>query len=133
MTLLDTHVLLWIELDDRRLGTRTRTLIAEAWEAGEAAVSVISFWEAALLRRRGRLDGDLEVEPWRGSLLDRGLVELPLDGRTAVRAAQLQDFHADPMDRFLVATALTGGHQLITADREILAWPGPLARCPATE
>lgn len=133
MTLLDTHLLLWIELEDRRLGTRTRTLIAEAWEAGEAAVSAVSFWEVALLRRRGRLEGDLEVEPWRKSLLDGGMIELPLDGRTAIQAVQLQDFHADPADRFIVATALTGGHRLITADREILDWPGPLARHPATE
>lgn len=133
MILLDTHVLLWMGQNDRRLGTRTRTLIAQAWDAGEAAVSAATFWEVALLRRRGRLDGDLEVEGWRRSLLDGGMVEVPLDGRTAVRAVQLPDFHADPADRFIVATALTGGHRLITADRKILDWPGPLSRHPATD
>ena len=100
---------------------------------GEAAISAASFWEVALLRRRGRLDGDLEVEGWRESLLDGGIVELPLDGRTAVRAVQLPDFHADPADRFIVATALIGGHRLVTADREILDWPGPLIRHRATD
>ena len=33
-------------------------------------------------------------------------------------------FHNEPADRFIVATALVGGHTLLTTDREILAWPG---------
>ena len=31
----------------------------------------------------------------------------------------------------IVATALEGDHRLVTADGEILAWPGPLRRLPA--
>lgn len=61
------------------------------------------------------------------------MVELPLDGRTAIRAVRLPDFHTDPGDGFIVAAALVGGHRLVTADRQILDWPGPLARHPATE
>ena len=40
--------------------------------------------------------------------------------------------HGDPSDRLIVATALVGGHQLVTADRLILAWSGPLRRLDAT-
>ena len=61
------------------------------------------------------------------------MVELPLDGRTVIRAVRLPDFHTDPGDRFIVAAALVGGHRLITADREILNWPGPLVRPRATD
>ena len=43
----------------------------------------------------------------------------------------LVDFHRDPADRIIVATALQG-HQLVTEDRRILAWPGPLNRLRAT-
>ena len=43
----------------------------------------------------------------------------------------LADFHRDPADRLIVATALQG-HQLVTEDRRILAWPGPLNRLRAT-
>ena len=39
-----------------------------------------------------------------------------------------EGFHNDPADRFIVATALVGGHTLLTTDREILAWPGDLQR-----
>jgi PIN domain nuclease of toxin-antitoxin system len=34
----------------------------------------------------------------------------------------LQDFHGDPADRLIVATALVLGVPLITADRQITAW-----------
>ncbi len=40
-------------------------------------------------------------------------------------AGLLTDMHGDPADRLIVATALQG-HQLATADRRILDWPGPL-------
>ena len=54
--------------------------------------------------------------------------ELPLHGPEAVRAAALgrEGFHSDPADRFIVATALIGGHTLMTTDRQILSWPGGL-------
>ena len=56
--------------------------------------------------------------------------ELPLHGPEAVRAVMLgrEGFHNDPADRFIVATALVGGHTLLTTDREILAWRGDLQR-----
>ena len=42
----------------------------------------------------------------------------------------ITDFHADPADRIIVATAL-GGHRLVTADERILAWSGNLDRLDA--
>ena len=47
-------------------------------------------------------------------------------GANAVAASALEAFHADPADRFIVATALARGATLLTADEAILAWPGPL-------
>ena len=71
------------------------------------------------------------VDEWRRELLANGLVELPIDGAIATQAGLLPDLHGDPADRIIVATALAGGHELITADRLILAWEGPLQRTPA--
>ena len=51
MILLDTHVILWLRLG-LHLGQHARTAIDQAWEAGEIAVSAISFWEIALLKSR---------------------------------------------------------------------------------
>lgn len=131
MILLDTHVLLWLDRDDTSLGAQARATIAEAWQAGRVAVSAISFWEAALLDQRGRIALGRSASQWRSDWLEAGLQELSLDGATALLGASLNDFHADPADRFITATALRHQACLLTADRLILAWPGPLQRTPA--
>ena len=58
--------------------------------------------------------------------------EIPVNGLIAARAGLLPDMHGDPADRLIVATALEG-HQLITADERMLAWPGNLDCVRATE
>ena len=132
MILLDTHALIWLLLDDPRLGRQTRQIIASAWADNQAAVSAISFWEIAMLCAKGRLELLVNAETWRAGLLREGLIEITVDGGTALRAGSLHDLHGDPADRIIVATALTG-HQLVTADRRILDWPGRLRRVNATE
>ena len=131
MILLDTHVLLWLDRDDTSLGAQARATIAEAWQASRVAVSAISFWEAALLDQRGRISLGRSASQWRSDWLEAGLQELSLDGATALLGASLNDFHADPADRFITATALRHQACLLTADRLILAWSGPLQRTPA--
>ena len=130
--LLDTHVLLWHERGDRRLGRRARGEIERSWLEDDVAVSAISFWEVGMQIRKDRLGFDLDLDAWRNGLLDQGLVEIPVDGGIAARAGLLQDMHGDPADRLIVATALEG-HRLVTADRGSLEWPGRLSRLRATD
>jgi len=132
LILLDTHVLLWQEQGDRRLGPQTRRAVARALAEGQAAVSAISFWEIGMRMQKGQLALRFELDAWRRDLLDQGVSEIPVNGRLAARAGLLPDLHGDPADRLIVATALEG-HQLITADERILAWPGTLDRLRATE
>ena len=133
MTLLDTHVLLWHELGNRKLGPQARRTFERALQAGDAAVSAISFWEVGMQVQKGRLDFRLDLDAWRRTLLQEGLVQIPVDGEIGIRANELAAFHGDPADRLVVATALVGGHQMVTADRRILEWPGPLRRLDATQ
>ncbi len=130
MILLDTHVLVWLRLGERLLGTETQTLINEAWREDNLGVSAISFWEVELLKRKRRIRFPDDVSRWRGELLAQGVNEISVDGSIGIRAAALQDFHADPADRVIVATALDE-HQLVTADQSILGWSGALDRLDA--
>lgn len=127
MILLDTHVLLWSRLGSRKIGPASRELMEQALREESLAASAISFWEIAMLHRKGRIKLLQDVAAWRTHLLDDGLVEIPVDGRVAIRANRLVDFHPDPADRMIVATALEG-HSLLTADRHILSWEGNLKR-----
>ena len=132
MILLDTHVLLWHEQGDRRLGVKTRQAVERVLQERTAAVSSISFWEIGMRIQKGQLEFLLDLDAWRRELLDQGLIEIPVDGAIAARAGLLVDMHGDPADRLIVATALQG-HQLLTADRRILDWSGQLSRLDATE
>ena len=51
------------------------------------------------------------------------MFEIAVDGGIGIHAVGLADFHADPADRLIVATALRG-HVLATADEKILDWIG---------
>lgn len=132
MILLDTHVVLWHERGDRRLGQRTRRLVERALLGRQAAVSAISFWEVAMRVHGRHVDFLFDPEAWRRDLLAQGLTEIPVNGLIGVRAGLLEGLRGDPADRLIVATALEG-HQLVTADRRILDWPGKLNRMDATE
>jgi PIN domain nuclease of toxin-antitoxin system len=80
-----------------------------------------------MLRDKGRIRFPDDVLRWRRILLPQGYVEIPVSGEIVTIVGSLPSMHGDPADRIIVATALEG-HQLITSDRKILAWPGQLPR-----
>ena len=130
LMLLDTQAALWFRLGDPMLGPQSKAEIERAWQSGEVAVSAITFWEVAMLKDKGRITFPDNVQLWRREQLAQGWIEIPVNGEIAARAGQLPDIHGDPADRLIIATALEG-HQLVTSDRRILAWPGQLSRLDA--
>ncbi len=126
MILLDTHALLWLNQGSPRLGPRARQAADEALLADSLAVSAVSFWEVAVLVERRRVELDRSTDRWHQELLRSGLTEIPLDGKIAIAAIGLPGLHGDPADRFIAATAIIKEARLITADRRLLNWSGPL-------
>ena len=59
--------------------------------------------------------------------LQLGIEEVPIDGELAIASVGLADLHADPADRFILATALRMQAALVTSDARLLAWKGLLA------
>ena len=131
MLLIDTQVLLWWTEAHKRLGAQARQSIEKAWDTEDLAVSSVTFWEMAMLLKKGRMDFQRPVDVLYRELTQDGLIDIAVNGQIGLRAVSLTDFHKDPVDRLIVATALEGDHQLVTADGKILAWPGPLRRLPA--
>ena len=132
MLVLDTQTLIWWQFSDQRLGPKATSTIREYWDREEAAVSTFTFWEIALLHAKGRMELLSDIRGWRDSLLAVGLREIPVSSEIAIRANELTDFHDDPADRIIVATALND-HQLMTSDSKILGWVGELERVNARE
>jgi PIN domain nuclease of toxin-antitoxin system len=126
--LLDTHTVLWMTEDLPNLGRRARSACNAALAADEIAIASIVFFEAAWLLKCGRVTGPSTAREWRSRLLSLGLREIPLSAEIAMLAAELEDLHGDPLDRIIVATTLAERGTLLTADRQILAWPGQMLR-----
>jgi kynurenine formamidase len=94
---LCTNALLWLDLGDARLGRRAREIADQALDDDELWISAISFCEVAALVVFGSLALRLPTARWRRELLDRGLLEQPVDGEVAIRAVELRDFHKEPV------------------------------------
>ena len=122
MLFLDTHVLVWLDEGSPQLGAEALQTINRALASGQLGVASISFWEVAMLVSKKRLDIRIELDVWRLELLQNGLLEIPLQGSTALRAGQLQEFHGDSADRMIVATTIEHSATLVTADQKILDW-----------
>ena len=121
MILLDTHVLVWLDEASARLGSEAIVHIDTAFQAGEIAVSAISFWEVAMLVNKDRIRMDMDLSVWRNDLLQQGVIELPVTGEIGIKAAGLELFHGDPADRLIAATALQHSLTLLTADKRMLS------------
>ena len=121
MILLDTHVLVWLDEANPRLGAGATEQINIAFQAGNAMVSAISFWEVSMLVRKGRIRLDMDLAVWRNDFMEQGLIELPVTGEIGIMAAALEQFHGDPADRLIAATALQHSLTLITADEKLLS------------
>ena len=128
MILLDTHALIWLAEGHPQLGDRARQLADNALAHDGLGVSAITFWEIAMLHQRRRIQLLPPVAAWRQRLIEHGVREWPVTGEVGMAAAALLEFHPDPADRFITATALLYGATLVTADDRILAWSGTLQR-----
>jgi PIN domain nuclease of toxin-antitoxin system len=124
--LLDTHVLIWFAEDSPQLGPHTAKLTDAALQRDEVMVSAISFWEIAMLAEKRRLKLLLSPVTLHRRVLEQGIRELAVSGAVGIAAAQLPNFHADPADRLIVASALSLEATLITADESILEWRSAL-------
>ena len=124
MILLDTHAWVWWVHGDKRLSQTQAAAIAEA-EADEIGVSIISCWEVAKLVECGRLSLDAEVRQWLSQALSYpGVSLLPLTPDIVVESTQLPgEFHRDPADQMIVATARIYHVPLVTSDEKLIRYP----------
>ena len=123
-TLLDSHALVWLLDGKRAAGKKNRTLIQQLAQADSLHVSAITPWEIAMLVSKGRLTMVQEVGEWlRIAISLPGVRLAPLSVEVSVASTRLPgDFHSDPADRIIVATARHLGATLVTGDKLILAY-----------
>ena len=123
MIVLDTQAWVWWMIDPSQLSEAQRQAIADN-EADTIGVSVISCWEIAKLCEYGRLELPVELSKWfDAALAYPGVSLLNLTPEIAIESTRLPgDFHRDPFDQMIVATARLYGCPLATTDRQILRY-----------
>lgn len=122
--LLDTHLLLWAAQGSAKLPVEARDLIMEP--GTELVVSAASLWEVAIKNGLERADFQIDPHLLRRSLLANGYVELPVSGAHAVEVSLLPLLHGDPFDRLLVAQARVERITLLTGDKTLAHYSGPI-------
>jgi len=124
--LLDTHLVLWIPVDDPKISREARAILSDP--SNECIFSVASIWEIAIKKRLGRPDFPHDPREIRALFLQNGYQELPIESRHAVLVDSIALIHKDPFDRILIAQSMAEGITLLTADPEIASYPGPIRK-----
>ena len=122
--LLDTRLLLWAAGVPERLPDEARALLED--EDTNPFFSAASLWKVAIKNGLGRPDFSVDPRVLRRGLLENGYVEMAVTGAHAVEVDMLPPIHKDPFDRLLIAQARVEGLTLLTTDRIVASYPGPI-------
>jgi len=122
MIILDTHIWIWWVHGDPKLSPTAKIAI-ESHESLTIGVSVISCWEIAKLVEYNRLTLPCEISQWFEKALSYPAVQLlDLTPQIAITSTQLVNFHRDPADQIITASAKVYDCPLVTMDTKILGY-----------
>jgi PIN domain nuclease of toxin-antitoxin system len=122
--LLDTHVFIWYVNGNDELSKRMQSIIDSAIQSNTLYLAAISLWEVSMLDAKKRIVLEMPCLEW----INRAIKEIHLQVLSvtptiAVESCNLPgDFHGDPADRLIVATARAEGLSLLTCDTNIVTY-----------
>jgi PIN domain nuclease of toxin-antitoxin system len=121
--LLDTCAVLWLAADPERMSAEARKRLTDP--STSVYVSAISAGELACLVQHNRVVLPRHWKPWfRQAVADNGWEVLPVDLDVVEEAYSLpENFHTDPADRMIVASARLKRLTVVTGDQRILEYP----------
>jgi PIN domain nuclease of toxin-antitoxin system len=124
--LLDTCATLWL-VADAPMAEGALNAIGAAGRANiPLQISPITAWEIGLMARKGRFRSSLSPQRWFEQLRNLPGVHLcDLSPEVLLNSSFLPgQFHGDPADRIMAATAREYGFTLITRDQALLDYAG---------
>ena len=124
MIILDTHIWVLWNHNDPRLTNHDQDIINQQRSQGLGICS-ISLIEISRLVTKKRLILPCSIQEWfKIALEQEGIQLLSITPKIAIDAYKLPgNFHKDPADRLIVATARIYDVSLLTIDNKILAYP----------
>jgi len=121
--LLDTCCIIWAISEPGVLSNKAASLLQA--DDSEIFVSPISVAEIACASDRGWIELNQHWKKWFRFYLDLNQWQVePIDLTVMEEAYSLPgEFHPDPADRIITATARLKEYTLLTADKKILLYP----------
>ena len=120
--LLDTHAFLWLMSDDPNLSITAKKIFLDS--DNDILLSAVSGFEIAVKHGLGKLKlSEPPVTFMRKRIDNNNLIELPITMAHATHLQNLPQHHRDPFDRLLIAQAMVEGIALLTADKQLSAYP----------
>ena len=115
---IDTHIIIWDQLDPKRLSSRAKKALAVAEESHQIIICEISLWEISILMKKKRLVIDLPYLEFIDAILQtKNYVLQGISPDIAFIASETDIDTRDPADRIIAATSIVLGLPLISADR----------------
>ncbi|HJP29637.1 MAG: type II toxin-antitoxin system VapC family toxin [Candidatus Latescibacteria bacterium] len=126
--LLDTCCVIWAASEPDALSADATRLLGAP--DTDVSVSAISCAEVACLAERDRIELDRHWKAWFRRVMEVNAWRvIDIDLKVLEEAYSLPgDFHRDPADRIITATARLSGSTVLTADHRILDYPHVEAR-----
>ena len=123
MLILDTHVWIWLINGDEKIRKAGfLTSINNALKSHSIIIPAICTWEISMLVAKNRISLTENTLEWINKASSApGISIFPLSPEVAYESTILPgEFHGDPADRMIVATARVTNGTLLTFDRQMI-------------
>lgn len=130
--LLDTHVLLWLLLDDSRIPADLRSMVENVENV--IYYSIVSPWEIEIKRLAHPEKMELTAERLIDYCAQSGFCRLPIREEhlfllKTLQRPETEPPHRDPFDRVMICQAKYENMLFVTHDRLIAGYSEPLIYC----
>ncbi len=116
MTLIDTHILIWLLSESEELSEKARL---ELESGNKIFVSIATLWEIAIKKSIGKLKLSYSIKDIVEKCFKYEIDILPIKPEHLDYIDKLPNIRNDPFDRLIISQAVTEGLQLISKDEKI--------------
>ncbi len=116
--IVDTHIIIWDQLDPTRLTDKAKKAIAKADVEDKIIICEITLWEISILIKKKRLIIDKPYLEFINKVLQtKNYLLQGINPDIAFMASEIEMDTKDPADRLIAATSIVLGFPLVTSDQ----------------
>jgi PIN domain nuclease of toxin-antitoxin system len=119
--LVDTQALLWFFNGDKQLSQMAKQILSD--KKHQKYVSIASVWELAIKIALNKLKFPNNAQGFVKIVAKNKFELCNIKSEHIFQLEQLGNFHKDPFDRILTATAISENMKFITCDENIRLYP----------